>query len=38
MKIGCFFLQKEGNDNLVAMNDHVSFFFSNSLLKIYLNA
>lgn len=36
MKIG-FFLQKEGNDNLVAMNDNVSFFFSNSLLKIYLN-
>lgn len=33
-----FFLQKEGNDNLVAMNDIVSFFFSNSLLKIYLNA
>lgn len=37
MKIG-FFLQREGNDNLVAMNDNVSFFFSNSLLKIYLKA
>lgn len=31
-----FFLQKEGNDNLVAMNDNVSFFFSNSLLKIII--
>lgn len=33
MKIG-FFLQKEGNDNLVAMNDNVSFFFSNIFKRV----